>query len=206
MLYGYTVPQVGLATHYHTDWVHPVWSAQMDKLAQVGTHLFFRWHGAWGRPGAMSERYAGDEPGIAALSGLSPTHAVRPTDGLESAQAEMGLNGSVTDETTVDTTGANPVASLARQNEDALVVNLAGGGGDGSRQAMAALGKCASRNVCKLIGYVDGDRKRMAFLYVRDRREKVEQAFWDCEIFPRAQASDCLTAQTRGWLNYSASN
>ncbi|MEC3909832.1 cell wall hydrolase [Sphingobium sp. CR2-8] len=33
---------VGLATHYHTDWVVPYWSSSLEKIAQVGTHLFFR--------------------------------------------------------------------------------------------------------------------------------------------------------------------
>ena len=40
---------VGLATHYHTDWVYPYWSPELNKLARVGTHLFFRLAGDLGR-------------------------------------------------------------------------------------------------------------------------------------------------------------
>ena len=39
--------RVGLATHFHTDWVIPYWSASLDKLTEVRTHLFFRWKGYW---------------------------------------------------------------------------------------------------------------------------------------------------------------
>ena len=54
---------VGLATHYHTDWVYPYWSPSLRKLAQVGTHLFFGWPGSWGGPGAFGKRYQGNEAG-----------------------------------------------------------------------------------------------------------------------------------------------
>ena len=51
-LTGSVDKRVGLATHYHTDWVIPYWSASLEKISQVtdnyGTHLFFRWAGWWG--------------------------------------------------------------------------------------------------------------------------------------------------------------
>src|SRR3546814_2939104 len=52
MLSGGTDPRVGLATHYHTDWVRPYWSDSLEKIAIVDTHPFFRWPGYWGTPGA----------------------------------------------------------------------------------------------------------------------------------------------------------
>ncbi|KEY99004.1 SleB-like protein, partial [Sphingomonas sp. BHC-A] len=42
-LAGKVYRPVGYATHYHTDWVVPYWSGSLDKIASVGTHLFFRW-------------------------------------------------------------------------------------------------------------------------------------------------------------------
>ena len=33
---------VGTATHYHTDWVVPWWSASLDKIAKVSTQIFYR--------------------------------------------------------------------------------------------------------------------------------------------------------------------
>ncbi|HEX4846580.1 MAG TPA: cell wall hydrolase, partial [Novosphingobium sp.] len=64
---GYVYKPVGLATHYHTNWVYPYWSPSLDKVAQVDTHLFFRWRGFWGTPAAVQSRYGGGEPSFAAL-------------------------------------------------------------------------------------------------------------------------------------------
>jgi len=42
VLDGEVFPDVGTATHYHTDWIVPYWSGSLDKVAQVGTHIFYR--------------------------------------------------------------------------------------------------------------------------------------------------------------------
>jgi spore germination cell wall hydrolase CwlJ-like protein len=62
LLAGKVYAPVGNATHYHTDWVHPYWSPKLVKLAQVETHLFFRWPGYWGSDKAMRAPYRGNEP------------------------------------------------------------------------------------------------------------------------------------------------
>ena len=41
-LQGYVYTAVGTATHYHTDWVVPYWSASLDKIAKVESHIFYR--------------------------------------------------------------------------------------------------------------------------------------------------------------------
>ena len=41
-LQGAVFAPVGLATHYHTDWVVPYWVRSMAKIARVRTHLFYR--------------------------------------------------------------------------------------------------------------------------------------------------------------------
>lgn len=41
-LHGYVYPRVGTATHYHADWVVPYWSASLDKIAKVDSHIFYR--------------------------------------------------------------------------------------------------------------------------------------------------------------------
>ncbi len=58
---------VGLATHYHADYVVPYWASTMAKNAVVGAHLFYRWAGGWGKPGAFVQKYAGQEPNSVAL-------------------------------------------------------------------------------------------------------------------------------------------
>lgn len=60
-LKGHVEPRVGLATHYHAIAVDPVWCAQLVRVAQVGSQIFYRWPGAAGRAGAFTGRYAGAE-------------------------------------------------------------------------------------------------------------------------------------------------
>ena len=71
-LNGAVFAQVGYATHYHTDWVVPYWSASLDKVAEVHTHLFFRWTGWWGTPPAFRRAVSDAEPAIPKLAALSP--------------------------------------------------------------------------------------------------------------------------------------
>jgi len=58
---------VGLATHYHANYVVPYWSATLAKNAVVGAHLFYRWAGGWGRADAFTQKYARQEPSSLAL-------------------------------------------------------------------------------------------------------------------------------------------
>jgi len=61
-LNGYVYAPVGWATHYHANYVVPVWAATMAKNDVVGAHLFYRWAGAWGQPAVFTKTYAGREP------------------------------------------------------------------------------------------------------------------------------------------------
>ncbi len=63
-LAGQVYAPVGYSTHYHTNWVVPYWSSSLAKVANVGTHIFYRWAGGWGKPPAFAQRYAGAEPVI----------------------------------------------------------------------------------------------------------------------------------------------
>ena len=60
-LQGSVYAGVGVATHYHADYVVPVWSASLAKSDVVGAHLFYRWQGGWGQPGAFVQPYNGHE-------------------------------------------------------------------------------------------------------------------------------------------------
>jgi len=59
-LNGHVQKDVGEATHYHTIWVVPYWQTSVQKVVQLGAHVFFRWDWALG-PQAFSGRYAGSE-------------------------------------------------------------------------------------------------------------------------------------------------
>ena len=58
---GTVEPSVGNATHYHTIWIVPYWAKSLVKLRTVGAHIFYRWPGYWGQPGAFKGRYAGED-------------------------------------------------------------------------------------------------------------------------------------------------
>lgn len=77
---GMVAEDVGLATHYHADYVAPYWAPSLDPAGQVGRHVFYRWRGSAGRPEAFSTRYSGREPLIAAYSprGQSAQAQVQP--------------------------------------------------------------------------------------------------------------------------------
>ena len=93
MLGGATHAPVGNATHFHADYVYPWWSDQLDKVAQVGAHIFFRWRGFWGSRSALSARYAGGEPDPLRLRETAlVTAAANPLPGLfESGEAVRSI-------------------------------------------------------------------------------------------------------------------
>ncbi|WP_284734705.1 cell wall hydrolase [Sphingosinicella terrae] len=61
---GYVHAPVGWSTHYHANYVVPYWASSLTKAAVIGTHIFYRWRGGWGRPPAFASRYARSEPVI----------------------------------------------------------------------------------------------------------------------------------------------
>jgi len=69
---GYVERAVGGATHYHADYVAPRWAPLLAKVAQVGQHIFYRWPGSWGQPGAFNGRYIGEPRDPLALRPPAP--------------------------------------------------------------------------------------------------------------------------------------
>jgi hypothetical protein len=100
-LNGYVYAPVGLALNYHASYVVPYWASSLSKNANVGLHIFYRWRGNQGRPGAFTDRYAGAEPAIAWRGGFGqPTRAeaqlataVADRQAAAIAAAEAAMNG-----------------------------------------------------------------------------------------------------------------
>ena len=82
-LAGSVYANVGNATHYHADYVVPYWASSLAKTAVVGAHLFYRWGGGWGMPGAFAQGYSGREsdPRGLRLASLSIVRVPRAPDG-----------------------------------------------------------------------------------------------------------------------------
>jgi spore germination cell wall hydrolase CwlJ-like protein len=213
-LAGAVDPRVGLATHYHADYVVPVWRSGLVKLAQVGLHLFYRWPGAWGTAGALRTSLGGEEPRIALMAGLSAAHG-----GAEAGLAATAFGA----DPAAPPRSAAPLAYLplgdmeapARPGARPLAFAAASAAPDAARQtlhitlmldpaafpgtyAMRALAACAERERCAVIGELLGAAPGQGpgFVYVRDRRSGAEGAWWDCTALPRANPSRCLPGGT----------
>ncbi len=79
-LNGAVVPEVGTATHFHTDWVAPYWAPRLSKIVAIGAHIFYRWKGVWGLPSAFTRAYPGLEPVVARMVALSTIAAAHPAE------------------------------------------------------------------------------------------------------------------------------
>lgn len=55
---------VGLATHYHADYVFPYWAPTLVRQKIIGRHIFYRWPGAWGTPPSFAGAYQQAEPDV----------------------------------------------------------------------------------------------------------------------------------------------
>jgi spore germination cell wall hydrolase CwlJ-like protein len=199
MLGGRIYASIGHSTHYHTDWVVPYWSASLDKVAAVGTHLFFRWAGWWGTPGAFHDRYGGGEPAMSQLAGLSEAHrggAVQMVDGIIAPVEAI----------------ANPVL-LARYDKtivregDSFIVPFGRKVSPDSFPSLA-LAACGTLDHCKVMGWAEiAETPRsfpvdptalagMSFSYLRNRKAGFEKALWNCEEFNRPDKRDCMKQRT----------
>lgn len=200
-LAGKTEPSVGMATHYHTDWVHPYWSGSLDKIQQVGTHLFFRWRGSGGRKTAFSGRYAGAEPLEPKLAFLSTAHILARSP--QQAPADSGETGEASGADTA------PTVLTPRSGDHFVLVDA---GGDGTELALQGLSRCAGERYCKIVGWDQRSKEHgspenplirtVAFLYVTDKRTGVEIVLWDCTRFNRPSDSQCLSDRNRRWIGF----
>lgn len=127
-LSGHVEASVGYATHYHTLFVVPYWSSSLTKLRTVGSHIFYRWSGGSGMPGAFVSRYANVES-------IPPIASANLSGYLLGASATIGtldLAASPAAETSAAI--APPSSGLIPQSGGALSsaagsVMVTGGGG-----------------------------------------------------------------------------
>ncbi|MET0587965.1 MAG: cell wall hydrolase [Novosphingobium sp.] len=212
MLSGRTDPTVGRATHYHTNWVHPVWSGQMEKIAAVDTHLFFRWPGRAGNLQAFGVRYAGAEPPITQLAGMSFAHRVeQPSPASPAPAPPAGLALSTSPFPQIDnrlTAAREPMPDIARAPDaDVILIALDAGADPDSFLRMAET-RCAGKATCRFLGWTDPARKAsqlpisgaaidaMSFSYIRQAPGDPGKARWNCSEFARADRAQCLRRGT----------
>lgn len=218
MLLGRVEPAVGLATHYHTDWVAPVWSRDMDKLAAVGTHLFFRWPGQRGGPDAFRRSEVAAEPRIAAMARISSAHApalptladAAPDGGAGSA---FGANSGFVQPPSPARHGRlfgeteRLPGTATMPGPEVFLVTLSPGAGADAFLRIARQ-HCAGAGPCRVIGWTDPQRAAtrlpmpgsavdaISFTFVRRSGSGLAEASWNCAEFPREDTSQCLRRGT----------
>lgn len=88
---GFVEKSVGAATHYHADYVAPVWAPRLAKISQIGAHIFYRWPGNWGSTAAFTGRYVGEPYDPASLR--PPLRKAVLTDGNMVAAEDQAAAG-----------------------------------------------------------------------------------------------------------------
>ena len=180
-LHGAVYRPVGYATHYHTDWVVPYWSASLDKIAEVHTHLFFRWTGWWGTPPAFNRGWSGAEPAIAKLAALSDAHRAGSAAG---------------EDTTVEAGAAHYAGRIPPPLADDPDTFLARFAPEQAAQfPLIAHATCGDRAKCRVMLWTDAAKMgyvlpltpdemgAMSFSYIRDKSAGLDRLLWNCDEF-----------------------
>ncbi|MEJ7934623.1 cell wall hydrolase [Sphingobium sp. AN558] len=208
-LRGQVYRPVGYATHYHTDWVVPYWSKSLDKVAAVGTHLFFRWRGWWGTPPAFRKSGAGGEPLIGRIARLSAAHvgapdvpsAVSPLPTGEAGDIAALPQQMIGADALGKTVGGVRLIAIVPGTR-AFLVELGRGTAPDKWPAMA-LTFCAGRPECRIMAWragaapaglplSDAKLEAMAFAYIHNVGSGLQRALWNCAQSPRANHSECM--------------
>ncbi|MBA1373902.1 cell wall hydrolase [Sphingomonas ursincola] len=191
--------RVGLATHYHTNWVLPAWSPKLDKITSVATHIFLRWNGYWGKPAAFRGRHAGAEPAIPMLSGFDVSHS--PATAADEVSPVMPTTSTAPVPQTA--TASTATTSLARPPVLIRITALQPLNQPG-RWALDAVRQCEGKAECRVIGWQDPTQAPVDltatslagsppdFVYVQILRNRVQQAYWDCRIWPKSATGRCI--------------
>ncbi|MCF8708487.1 cell wall hydrolase [Rhizorhapis sp. SPR117] len=210
-LSGSVFAEVGNATHYHTDWVVPYWSSSLDKVAAIGTHLFFRWKGWWGTPAAFRSARIGTEPSIPTIARLSSAHAQDlPTGSEEQPTLADSAGGQVPIAKILPVSVGQRFGSaevVAADSDGASFIVALDKNASPEGFQTQALALCGGRPRCRVMGWTDAARTpggfpvypglldAMAYSYMRDGGTRFERSLWNCEEFPRTVASQCMASR-----------
>ncbi len=208
MLSGTVYKPVGYATHYHTDWVLPAWSARLDKVWVQSTHLFFRWTGWWGTPPAFRGQYVGGEMQIAKLGTLSPSHFVPETAvALAPDGTAAPILGAIPPNAAENTRPLPPLTSAKRTFTNATgdyQIFLVSRGTESEALLNLTRNACGNGPYCKIMVWADGrivptqlpvsddQLDKLAFSYLRNSSGGFEKALWNCKIFRRVNPAECM--------------
>jgi spore germination cell wall hydrolase CwlJ-like protein len=209
-LAGKVFKPVGYATHYHTDWVVPYWSGSLDKIAAVGTHLFFRWRGWWGTPPAFRLSRDSIEPVVPRIARLSMAHQEGAS---ELPGVLMPGESDALAALTAKPQEAIGAESIGRVMGGVRLIAIA----PGAKSFLVELGKttapdswpmmaqtfCSGRPECRIMAWragsaptgfpLSGDQmESMSFAYIHNSGTGLQRALWNCEQSPRENKAECM--------------
>jgi hypothetical protein len=189
-LAGSVDADVGQATHYHADYVSPWWSSALQKVNQIGAHIFYRWPG--GRGHFARNRNLGTEADALAAANVADVAA---------GPGPAGTPGMLVS-TTVKTASDAPLATISPNVSRAHLLAIDPQSPSG-RWAVSALDQCSGQASCSVMAYGQGSElernanlepdqmERPLFLFVRDPASGMEVALWDCDRVSRPKAEQC---------------
>jgi len=90
-LSGVVYAQVGLATHYHADYVVPYWASTLLRQKVIGRHIFYRWPGQWGRLASFGGTYARGEADMWANPTMLAKQITAPAGGVDVALVDPAI-------------------------------------------------------------------------------------------------------------------
>ena len=206
---------VGLATHYHANYVFPWWSPQLDKIAVVGPHMFYRWRGFWGTRQAMNASYRGGEPDPMGLR-QTALEVERPATVLKTFAEDGAAQRTITagNEGTprVIEGSAAPAASADKAAGTKAPVSadprvhlvLVARGEDPAALVARARALCPGDGYCQVYGWTDSSaipsqlplsseaRRTLQFSFLPARSGNGEAVYFDCRTFPSPSVGSCL--------------
>ncbi len=199
MLDGESDDRVGTATHYHADYVLPRWSHKLEKLTQIGSHIFYRFPGKSGGSSNLLATVDGDRSKPSALDPgrTMPDDAGSPRIVAVPPGSASEFEGPATVSRTMEDRPAKAATNAA-------FVTVADTQIPAGRWAVQALNRCSGRESCTVLMYetsaqaqrnssaTAAHRERPLFAFIRDRASGMQKALWRCEQVPRDQASQCL--------------
>jgi len=202
---------VGNATHYHADYVVPYWQSTLDKIAQVGPHLYYRWRGFWGTPAAFNRVTDGNEPVITKLAALSAAHGggagllagELPIDSASQA-ALLPPPAPIAVEGVAEKSLRQAVVRGHAANANQFFIEVDGAGFPGN-YATAAVALCRNRAHCVVLAWRNaghmgtafplspGQWRELTFYYFHDDATG-DRALWNCAQIERKNTAQCLPA------------
>lgn len=213
---GAVLPDVGQATNYHANYVVPYWASSIDKIAQVGPHIFYAFRGFWGTRAALSRRVGAEEQPVLALSSFSAAHAAAATGQLPYEGLTDGPQALADPSAEAGKFKVPEVVAVEGVREKSLRGALVRGHAKDTNRfflqvdsttfpgnyATAAVALCKDKPDCLVLGWRDatamasalplneGQQTALSFYFSKNDGSYVVQ--WNCDQIARANKAQCL--------------